>query len=66
VAWRCFLMSALVGFAAGGAGLPGGASSPLAPDVVPATPPRAIARHPPRAGAEPPLAAQPGAQPPSP
>ncbi|HET9341212.1 MAG TPA: hypothetical protein VFQ55_19585, partial [Casimicrobiaceae bacterium] len=64
MAWRCFLMSALVGFAAGGAGLPGGASSPLAPDVVPATPASAIAGHPAGAVAEPRLAALPVALPP--
>jgi hypothetical protein len=57
-------MSALVGFAAGGAGLPGGASSPLAPDVVPAVPPSAIAGDPAATLAGYRLAAMPVALPP--
>ena len=64
MAWRCFLMSALVGFAAGGAGLPGGASSPLAPDAVPAVPASAIAVPSAATVAEPRLAARPVALPP--
>jgi hypothetical protein len=57
-------MSALVGFAAGGDGRPGGASSPPAPDVVPAVASSANAGHRAGAVAEPRLAAMSVALPP--